>query len=78
MPQLRLKDYLVIVGGILLLALSLSSAHVNPVDGAPPGPSVTVVWEYAPAGYSAGNEFYLGNRGSHAERHVERRDHRFS
>lgn len=43
MPQLRLKDYLVIVGGILLLALSLSFAHVNPVDGAPPGPSVTVV-----------------------------------
>ena len=43
MPQLRLKDYLVIVGGILLLALSLSFAHVNAVDSAPPGPFVTVV-----------------------------------
>jgi len=43
MAQLRFKDYLVIAGGILLIALSLSFAHVNPVGSAPPGPSVTVV-----------------------------------
>jgi hypothetical protein len=35
MAQLRFKDYLVVVGGILLIALSLSLAHVNPVE---PGP----------------------------------------
>jgi len=34
MPQLRLKDYLVITGGILLIALSLSFAHVNPAGSA--------------------------------------------
>ena len=43
MPRLRLKDYLVIAGGILLIALSLSVAHVNVADSTPPGPFVTVV-----------------------------------
>ena len=42
MPRLRLRDYLVITGGILLIALSLSFAHVNPVDSAGSAP-VTVV-----------------------------------
>jgi len=42
MARLRLKDYLVIAGGILLIGLSLSFAHVNPVDSAGSAP-VTVV-----------------------------------
>jgi len=42
MPQLRLKAYLVITGGVLLIALSLSFAHVNPADSAGSAP-VTVV-----------------------------------
>jgi hypothetical protein len=41
MAQLRLKDYLVVSGGILLIALSISFAHVNPVGGAGSAP-VTV------------------------------------
>ncbi len=42
MRQLRFKDYLVVVGGILLIALSISFAHVNQVGGAGSAP-VTVV-----------------------------------
>src|SRR5215467_10748641 len=42
MPRLRLKDYLVIAGGILLVALSLSFAHVNPVDSAGSAPVMVV------------------------------------
>ena len=34
MPRLRLKDYLVIAGGILLIAVSLSFARVNPAGSA--------------------------------------------
>jgi len=34
MTRLRLKDYLVIAGGILLIGLSLSFAHVNPAGSA--------------------------------------------
>ena len=76
MPQLRLKDYLVIVGGILLLTLSLIRSRQSGRQCSTR--TIRDGGQYAPAGYSAGNEFYLGNRGSHAERHVERRDHRFS
>ena len=42
MRQLRLKDYLVIMGGILLIVPSLSFAHVNPVDSAGSAPATVV------------------------------------
>ncbi len=42
MKHLRFKDYLVVAGGVLLMALSISFAHVNPVGGAGSAP-VTVV-----------------------------------
>lgn len=42
MGQLRFRDYLVVVGGIMLIAMSISFAHVNRVGGAGSAP-VTVV-----------------------------------